>query len=345
MPTFYSSAIKLNKHYNNQTFPYSSVLSSQKLIDFQSGLQGALARLAMTYSNMGDWGIVGSITNYLDAFFCEDLVSGDPNLSTYYSFGDSVRHIDQTPDPPKYYIIASGDSLYFGHRTPFPGLTFAFSTVAGGSISPSWEYWKGAWTVVTGLTDLTNGFQNNGKVSWDLPRDWEIDSLDTILALKRFSLDTEDRFWAKVTLGSTQVFEIDTILRDYYDWELKVRSTNPEGKSILIYPGFAIINSRVVRVKEIQTMDLTTYADASGNRNIIIQLNEDGTLSAKIESAVAPAAPDEDESEYNAIKLAIIYMANGESIIYGSTDGFGNGYSVVPPLNNIHNCEGYLPSP
>lgn len=328
----YKNIVKLNAHYKNQTFGYNTLLPSQKLMDFQSGLQGALSRLAMAQSRMGDWGIVGSITSYIDALFFEDYTGSSPDTSTYYSFGDSVRVTTQTPDPPKYYTIVDGDSIFFGHRQPYVDLIFDFSANAPGTINPTWRYWNGAWTAFTNLVDGTVGFTGDGSVTWNEPYDWLIKDLDTILGLTRFSIDTEERFWSKVTLGTTRVFTVQQLSRSIYDKELKVRSTDPASKSVLIYPGFAYINGRVIRVKGIQTLDLTSYVDVGNNRNIIVQLNEEGIISGKVESSAG--TPDEDEPDFNAMKLAKIYLAAGDTTINGGGDGFGG---------DITNCEQYLP--
>jgi hypothetical protein len=75
-----------------------------------------------------------------------------------------------TPTTP-----AVNDAYYWGHPEEPAGLKInisSASTDTGQTIT--WEYWNGAWTSLTGVTDGTNSFQNSGlnKVTWTAPTDW-----------------------------------------------------------------------------------------------------------------------------------------------------------------------------
>lgn len=75
-----------------------------------------------------------------------------------------------TPTTP-----ATGDAYYWGTPEEPQGLKINVSdasTDTGQTIT--WEYWNGAWTALTGVTDNTNSFQNSGLnyVTWTQPGDW-----------------------------------------------------------------------------------------------------------------------------------------------------------------------------
>jgi hypothetical protein len=75
-----------------------------------------------------------------------------------------------TPTTP-----AVNDAYYWGHPEQPTGLKINVSdasTDTGQTIT--WEYWNGAWTALTGVTDGTNSFQNSGLayLTWTQPGDW-----------------------------------------------------------------------------------------------------------------------------------------------------------------------------
>lgn len=305
----------LDTHYHSQTFRHKSVLSSQQLMDFQSGYQKALRSLASSFSTNGDWGIVDSQTTHLDAIFTEDV-----NTGNYYSHGDSARHSSKTPDFPVYFTDVAGDRIYFGHKYPFTSLAFVFSIAAGSSISPTWQYWNNSWTSVSGLSDGTNGFTSNGTVSWTESQDWVMDSLDNILSLSSTnSIDIENRFWSRVQIGSTQTFTISTVQRTAYNNELLVRANSTPNTSVQVCPGIAMIGGRIVRVKDYTQVSCSSYFPISTARYLIIQLNHDGELSVK--ASADETSPIEPEADFNSIKLCKIYLNSADTtIVNGDID-------------------------
>lgn len=65
------------------------------------------------------------------------------------------------------------DAYYFGHNEEFSQLK-VWVTTAGADQTITWEYWNGAWTALSGVTDGTSSFTTTGDniVSWTLPGDW-----------------------------------------------------------------------------------------------------------------------------------------------------------------------------
>jgi hypothetical protein len=72
-----------------------------------------------------------------------------------------------------------GDAYIFGHHEQFGQLKLDITTLGtGGTIT--WEYWNGAWTALSGVTDGTNSFANSGIniVSWTIPGDWATSTIN-----------------------------------------------------------------------------------------------------------------------------------------------------------------------
>ena len=72
--------------------------------------------------------------------------------------------------------VATEDRYIFGHNEEFGQLKLDISVAGVGTVTPviTWQYWNGAWTNLSGVTDGTDSFQNSGEntVSWTIPGDW-----------------------------------------------------------------------------------------------------------------------------------------------------------------------------
>ena len=87
----------------------------------------------------------------------------------------STNDMTLTPTTP-----AVGDAYYFGHNEEFEQLK-VWVTTAGAQQTITWEYWNGAWTALSGVTDGTSSFTTTGDniVSWTLPGDWADTTVNT----------------------------------------------------------------------------------------------------------------------------------------------------------------------
>lgn len=67
----------------------------------------------------------------------------------------------------------ANDRYYFGHDTEFTRLKLDVTDVGSG-FTITWQYWNGAWTALSGVTDGTSSFSVAGEsiVSWTAPGDW-----------------------------------------------------------------------------------------------------------------------------------------------------------------------------
>lgn len=70
--------------------------------------------------------------------------------------------------------VINQDAYYFGHNEEFGGLVVDLSTAGVGGGTITWQYWNGAWTALSGVTDGTASFSGlgEGKVTWTIPGDW-----------------------------------------------------------------------------------------------------------------------------------------------------------------------------
>ncbi|OQB09558.1 MAG: hypothetical protein BWY21_00725 [Parcubacteria group bacterium ADurb.Bin216] len=95
--------------------------------------------------------------------------------------------------------------LYLGEASTFGGAKFEFST-RGSNYTLVAEYYNGAtWEELgaSGLeyTDDTSGFESDGKITWDIPEDW-----DTV------AVDGETKYWVRFSTTTTPV----TVAEAYY---------------------------------------------------------------------------------------------------------------------------------
>lgn len=70
--------------------------------------------------------------------------------------------------------VVNQDRYIFGHTEQFSQLKIDISTAGTGGFTITWQYWNGAWTNLSGVTDGTSSFSTLGSniVSWTIPGDW-----------------------------------------------------------------------------------------------------------------------------------------------------------------------------
>lgn len=70
---------------------------------------------------------------------------------------------------------AVNDAYYFGfNESTIGAIKLNVSTAGVGTWTITWEYYNGAWTALSGVTDGTTGFTMAGEntISWTVPSDW-----------------------------------------------------------------------------------------------------------------------------------------------------------------------------
>jgi hypothetical protein len=70
--------------------------------------------------------------------------------------------------------VSGQDYYYWGHAEEFGGLKPDISTAGIGTYTITWQYWNGAWTSLSGVTDGTDSYKNAGvnKITFTIPGDW-----------------------------------------------------------------------------------------------------------------------------------------------------------------------------
>jgi hypothetical protein len=84
--------------------------------------------------------------------------------------GGNVTDVIMYPTTP----VVDEDSFYIGHAEEFAGIKLDIVVAAGGSPTITPQYWNGAWTSLSGVTDNTSDLTTTGenKITWTLPGDW-----------------------------------------------------------------------------------------------------------------------------------------------------------------------------
>jgi hypothetical protein len=96
------------------------------------------------------------------------------------------------------------DYLYLGLDETFAGVKFEFQT-RGSNYGLKVEYYNGAWVELTSnlnsLVEDTSGFESDGNISWDIPTDWVV-----------YSVNSANRYWIRISTTSVPV----TVAKAYY---------------------------------------------------------------------------------------------------------------------------------
>lgn len=100
------------------------------------------------------------------------LQSDNGTFTDYTTAANSttIDDMDLFPATP----VVTEDSFYFGHAEQFNRLKIELTDLGAGGFGILWQYWNGAWTNLSGVSDGTSDFTLAGEkiVSWTLPGDW-----------------------------------------------------------------------------------------------------------------------------------------------------------------------------
>jgi hypothetical protein len=75
------------------------------------------------------------------------------------------------------------DAYYFGFNYLWDELLLNIGTSGAGTWVITWEYWNGAWTALSGVTDHTNAFKaatGIQTVTWTRPGDWATTTINSV---------------------------------------------------------------------------------------------------------------------------------------------------------------------
>lgn len=143
------------------------------------------------------------------------------------SFTDETDEAnDATPDDMTLLPAApaTNDAYYFGYDLLFAKFDLNISTAGAGTWTILWEYWNGAWTALSGVTDDTTGFTVGGtnEVSWTLPTDWATRSLESLAVSAAISetislgFNDETTEANNATTNDVMLFAVGPQVNDYF---------------------------------------------------------------------------------------------------------------------------------
>ncbi len=204
-------------------------------------------------------------------------------------------------------IKASEDCIYIGAYYPFNSKFFKMSVVATVESIPSVKYWTGSngWKDAVEVIDETNGFKNNGFISWTPNRDngWSREDTDDISELN--SKMIYDLFWMKLS------FSADTVIN--FSWIGELFSNDDD------------LGAEFPDLMRTQTLDSFETAKTNWEHQHVIagKIIVDDLKSKKIIS--------HKEQILDRKELTLASVQKCASIIYSS---FGDDFE-----NNKKNCE------
>ena len=102
--------------------------------------------------------------------FANAAIADDGGVFTDKTTASNSTTVDYITLLPASPVV--NDAYYFGHNEEFGQLRLDLSQLGVGTWTITWEYWNGAWTSLSGVTDGTSGFTSDGTVSWTIPGDW-----------------------------------------------------------------------------------------------------------------------------------------------------------------------------
>jgi len=109
---------------------------------------------------------------------CNAAIADDGGAFTDETTVSNSNAVDDMTLTPA--TAVNGDAYLYGHSEEFTRLKQYVSDVGSG-FTITWQYWNGAWTALTGVTDGTSSFSVSGSniVSWTAPGDWATTTINS----------------------------------------------------------------------------------------------------------------------------------------------------------------------
>ncbi len=142
---------------------------------------------------------------------CQKTVNNGANY-TDYSAAVVDNAVGTYADIDALDTLVQQDWLVVGGPVPFQGVAADMTANVNTNASTlTAEYWNGAWTALTNVTDgtvvvATKTFSGDGQITWSMPTDWIISTLGGIAA-----------YWVRFTVSATlsatvEIAEIDLVM-------------------------------------------------------------------------------------------------------------------------------------
>jgi hypothetical protein len=264
--------------------------------------------------------IIGQVFSYNGASFTDN--SAEARLD-----GGTAFALFPTP--------GTSDICYFGspgetidaagaYKPAFKQLIFDLSVLGVGG-TYVWEYWNGtAWTTLT-VTDGTNGFTQDGTVSWTIPTDWATTAVNAVTT-----------YWVRVRCTATPTTNPTCSSVSALGWLRGFQGTNKaaykqgakSGRLQMFFrvqddgPGAA--GAREVRLRGYEGM---TDVDTGAGEFPTVAQRTNGNFARKSATLDATARGYVVAADGRTFHVSVL---TGDIIGGYFTFSFGDGYSYVP---------------
>jgi hypothetical protein len=148
-----------------------TITTGDVLLEGLANSSGVIEDTGFNYEGAFDPSGLDVICRARNQGFCNAAIADDGGVFTdETTAANSTTTNDMILTPA---TAVNGDAYLFGHNEEFGALKLDISDVGSG-FTITWQYWNGAWTALTGVTDDTSSFSVSGenKVSWTIPGDW-----------------------------------------------------------------------------------------------------------------------------------------------------------------------------
>lgn len=180
----------------------------------------------------------GVISKFESVYYLQGQVqigtTGDETFGTLSCQGynaNTAAYLDESADinsatandvalVPKQ-ATTQGDCMYFGDDEKFRGVKLNVGTAGVYSnMTVNWEFWNGAWTAISGITDGTNGFTTSGTndIYFAEPSGWDT-----------YAVNGSTKFWIRARISWTSGQTLTTAPLATQGWMYKdtyFKSTN-----------------------------------------------------------------------------------------------------------------------
>jgi hypothetical protein len=172
----------------------------------------------------------GTQTSWVGSVPCKYVRYDDGTVFTNYD----EQALDSTP--ADWYVVpatpAVNDAVYFGSDATFKEVDILFSTAGAGTWTNTIEYWNGAWTAVSGVTDGTTSFKAvntvHAAITFTPPADW---ATTTINGVSTYWIRSRVSAYTSITTRPvcTQAWIVPTI----NPWTMLFTATNTSNLAVL----------------------------------------------------------------------------------------------------------------
>lgn len=218
---------------------------------------------------------------------------------------DGSEETQNTNDPTAgntAFVMTTAQFLYVGFFGKFQARHFSFGTANTNPTTVSVEYWDGStWSSVKDVVDETQGFTQEGFISWENEDNWELTTVSPIddveLYYVRFSVSAD--LSAGTSLNSVlNLYSDDGTLRRYYPELVSDSRYLPPGRTDFLEQHLAAKDKVVLKLKQRRVID---------DESQIVDINEVGVAAM-----------------YAAVKIILAFVDQDDEVLQRTEAAFNN---------------------